>query len=1501
MKLNRIPHILLSLLMGTFTFFSLLSCEEEKEDLGPASVSLSQGELSFDSGVGETVIQLTATRDWATYSFPDWVAVTPDHGVGSTKPQDVTIVVLPNPDMDRSTDLVFTIGLSKIKLTVKQKGEGGSLEEALIYKNDFDKEVSTQSYGSSGTSWPYMDQFEGWINHTGNGVEDVSYEFASMSVRNNSNSDGNYSDYEGSGLNNLLFGAGNKFEIKNIDIHDATSFALTFGTEKYANGADDNTFQHSEFHVYVSDNGQRWVELEYTFPNGEKNGRWDLATSKFSVPEGTGELYLYFKSDLASGHRMDDVVLMRSGSSSTEIDFTTGDDVPGSSGSGIYDKNAIYYNDFDKTVSTQSFGSSGNSWPFLDQFDGWNNEKGSGIGSLVYAYNAMSVRSNSNSNAGYSDYKGSGANNLMFGSGSYLSIGHIELGTNTALTLEFGTEKYAYGVEDNTFQHSEFHVYLSDDGQRWVEVEYAFPNGDKNGRWDLASVSFNVPGGTANLYVYFKSTLASAHRLDDVQLRPASSAPTLTIDFTQGTDIIGGGSGLDTKDAIFYNDFDKTTATQTNSQWPFMDQFDGWKNEKGSGIANLTYKTKSMSVRSNSASNSSYSDYPGSGENNLMFGNESYVSVGDLDLGGNTALTVCFGTEKYWYGSDDNTHDHLVKLYVSQDGKSWVELQYEFPNGDPNGRWDLASSSFNVPAGTSTLHILLSCTNGGIYRVDDLLLSPAKSAPSLTVDWSQGVNIDLEGGGSTGIDTSNAIYYDNFDKTVATQTYGTSGSSWPYLDQFDGWKNATGSGASAVCYGFKAMSARANSTSDSQYSDYPGSGSNNLFFGTDNFFWVGDIDLGGTTSLKLSFGSERYKNGEDNTFNHTEFKVYVSNDGKKWVEIPYVFDGGDKDGRWAFASSEFSVPSSTSKLSIYFKSTLASAHRLDDVLLSPGSATAQSIDFANGIELDTDGTTTGGGGDDTGYNPPVGAMTLSEIAAASDNTVIAAENVFVGAVTTRGYVVTDGATNLYVYLNEAPSVKVGDKVNFYGTKTTYYGLPEITEPTTQVVSSGNTVPYGNPLDITSSFDSFDSSSYDYITFTATVVKSGNYTNFQVQGATAYVGALSSAPSSMYDGIAEGDNVTVTGYFNGHNTSSKLLNVIAVEVKKTDGGTTGGFDFPVEPTSIADLLGAAEQATVAAKDVFVSAVTTRGFVVTDGGANVYVYENKAPEVKVGDKVDFYGTMAYYYGMPEVTSPTYRVVSSGNTVPYGNPVDITSVFDSYTSTSYDYITFAATVTKNGNYTNFKVDGATTYVGSLSSAPSSMYDGADEGKQVIVYGYFNGHNDNNGLLNVIAVKLTNIDGTDLGSGGDDNPGGDGDTPTGSFSSNVTWTLGDNAYDQSATVNGTADVPVLKLGTSSKVGSATVTLPAGTSSVTFYGVSWKAKAATLSIKDVSGAPAFSKDLPTNDGATGNPVYTITVTENDKSTWTLSSPLTEATTYTLTTEGSNTRVILFAVNAVTQ
>ena len=146
-----------------------------------------------------------------------------------------------------------------------------------------------------------------------------------------------------------------------------------------------------------------------------------------------------------------------------------------------------------------------------------------------------------------------------------------------------------------------------------------------------------------------------------------------------------------------------------------------------------------------------------------------------------------------------------------------------------------------------------------------------------------------------------------------------------------------------------------------------------------------------------------------------------------------------------------------------------------------------------------------------------------------------------------------------------------------------------------------------------------------------------------------------------------------------------------------------------------------------------------------------------------------------------------------------------------------------------------------------------------------------------------------------------------TGKFTSNVKWKLGDNSYDgsssgnskQSAVVNGEEVSQVLKLGKAGKApaaGKATLTLPAGTTKVTFYGFSWKGTKATL-VASVGETKVASKELTANTGVAGNPPYEITVTSADLQTIELPSKLATDTDVEITTAAA-ARVVLFAINA---
>ena len=155
----------------------------------------------------------------------------------------------------------------------------------------------------------------------------MTYVANSISVRANSASNGNYSKYkdDASGVNNMLFRAGAEFEIHKIALDPAQkNLCLTFGSYKSLSGAEDNAFVTSEFHVYLSKDGENWAEIAYDRPveadEHSNYGTWALATANFTLKEVPSELYIRFISDLSSAHRVDDVKLFE-GIGGTEVDL----------------------------------------------------------------------------------------------------------------------------------------------------------------------------------------------------------------------------------------------------------------------------------------------------------------------------------------------------------------------------------------------------------------------------------------------------------------------------------------------------------------------------------------------------------------------------------------------------------------------------------------------------------------------------------------------------------------------------------------------------------------------------------------------------------------------------------------------------------------------------------------------------------------------------------------------------------------------------------------------------------------------------------------------------------------------------------------------------------------------------------------------------------------------------------------------------------------------------
>lgn len=123
----------------------------------------------------------------------------------------------------------------------------------------------------------------------------------------------------------MFFGTSGVFEIQKIALESTQkNLQLTFGSYRSIFEDKDNAFKTSEFHVYLSKDGENWAEITYDRPVGDdehsKSGTWALATANFTLKQVPSELYIKFTSDLTYSHRIDDVKLFE-GIGGTEVDL----------------------------------------------------------------------------------------------------------------------------------------------------------------------------------------------------------------------------------------------------------------------------------------------------------------------------------------------------------------------------------------------------------------------------------------------------------------------------------------------------------------------------------------------------------------------------------------------------------------------------------------------------------------------------------------------------------------------------------------------------------------------------------------------------------------------------------------------------------------------------------------------------------------------------------------------------------------------------------------------------------------------------------------------------------------------------------------------------------------------------------------------------------------------------------------------------------------------------
>ena len=166
--------------------------------------------------------------------------------------------------------------------------------------------------------------------------------------------------------------------------------------------------------------------------------------------------------------------------------------------------------------------------------------------------------------------------------------------------------------------------------------------------------------------------------------------------------------------------------------------------------------------------------------------------------------------------------------------------------------------------------------------------------------------------------------------------------------------------------------------------------------------------------------------------------------------------------------------------------------------------------------------------------------TPGDIAALANDEPVRIPDAIVVAVTTQGVIVADEQQSSNVYVLNSTAVNVGDKVTLLGIKSTDTQSFAIVESDqVQVISTGGTIIYPDPEDITDKVDDFSSDTRKYISVTGAL----NGSNITVEGSQYSVNVVD-APESLGIAALNGHKVTVKGYFAG--VAAPVVRIIATE-------------------------------------------------------------------------------------------------------------------------------------------------------------------------------------------------------------------------------------------------------------------------------------------------------------------------------------------------------------------
>lgn len=724
---------------------------------------------------------------------------------------------------------------------------------------------------------------------------------------------------------------------------------------------------------------------------------------------------------------------------------------------------------------------------------------------------------------------------------------------------------------------------------------------------------------------------------------------------------------------------------------------------------------------------------------------------------------------------------------------------------------------------------------------------------------------------------------------IYKETVGSAAvSDNPAVGVYTGWDNKV------VTYSGTNTTVRSTQSNAGGYEG--ASGPNNILFGTaPGEFIINQIPLAEEhTNLKLTFGSIYVKDydNKDYTFDTSKFEVYLSGDGTAWVPLTYSKNNGDAEKpNWIFATANFTLKQAVSSIYIKFKALDASKYRVDDITLSTGSggtiidlgSSEPSVFTADATAITATSATLGGSV--TNVEP----TTLTEVGvqyiAFSTGTVndinwTAATKTAAAAATSPWTVALTNLTNGTQYAFRGYAKTASGEI--FGQPKTFVAAETAFTPITlaNLISKMTDATAGVAVD----------NDYEIEGVICSDPAGKNYSYgtlyIMTKGATTAGNAL-----SLYN-----NKIDVTQYKLGQEIKVTLQKDVAkiykrYDIPQVEGFSTDNIEVVSENNAVTPI-----KVTVAQLASFVCMpVTIENATIATGGiwkeptilgTHTFNVSGTNFIISVNKGATPFDDQPFKAGTGSLTGIASIFSGAGQLAPR-NLDDVKAFASSQpmiVSTEPSSVNFSSV----GGSQTIEITTVNQGSNTLSISPlSGILSAKLENGKVIVTATAN--ESNSDINQTLTITITNGNSVTVpikvsAKGGSDTKG--------TFTSMTPFlfdsgTNNYNAYGQLANT----DIYCLKLGTSPKSGSFTTGALGvnGNKKFSFYAAAWKGKKATIYIQinnggSISGGNSIAPAA--NDGATGNPTYTITFTDSDYYTFNLTG-LTESSTITIATDSN--------------